>query len=118
MRCQRVSVSMSVCWKACPMCSVPVTFGGGSWMQYAGVARVSPSGLWRTQPADSQRWYQRCSTAAGSKLLSSTLVRVGQGERARDRSGDRFAHHLRDAARQLGAHSFERLAEDLVEHAR
>ena len=27
------SVSMSVCWNAWPMCSVPVTFGGGSMMQ-------------------------------------------------------------------------------------
>ena len=32
MRCQRVSTSMSVCWNAWPMCSVPVTFGGGSWI--------------------------------------------------------------------------------------
>ena len=29
-RCQRISTSISVCWNACPMCSVPVTFGGGS----------------------------------------------------------------------------------------
>jgi hypothetical protein len=28
----RTSVSISVCWNACPMCSVPVTLGGGSWM--------------------------------------------------------------------------------------
>ncbi len=33
MRCQRVSTSMSVCWYAWPMCSVPVTLGGGSWME-------------------------------------------------------------------------------------
>ena len=29
----RSSASISVCWNAWPMCSVPVTFGGGSWMQ-------------------------------------------------------------------------------------
>ena len=29
-RCQRISTSISVCWNAWPMCSVPVTFGGGS----------------------------------------------------------------------------------------
>jgi len=29
------------------MCSVPVTFGGGSWMLYAGVAGVSSGGLCR-----------------------------------------------------------------------
>ena len=33
MRCQRVRMSISVCWNACPMCSVPVTFGGGSWIE-------------------------------------------------------------------------------------
>ena len=27
---------MIVCWNACPMCSVPVTLGGGSWMQKGG----------------------------------------------------------------------------------
>ncbi len=41
---------MSVCWNACPMCSVPVTFGGGIMMQY-GVP--SPAGA--NQPAASQR---------------------------------------------------------------
>ena len=32
----RISTSISVIWNAWPMCSVPVTFGGGSWMQNAG----------------------------------------------------------------------------------
>ena len=35
-----ISASMIVCWNACPMCSVPVTFGGGSWMQNDGLRRV------------------------------------------------------------------------------
>ena len=36
MRWYRASVSMIVCWNACPMWSVPVTLGGGSWMQNEG----------------------------------------------------------------------------------
>src|SRR5215469_1163807 len=47
------------------MCSVPVTFGGGSRMQY-GV----PSPLGLKQPCDSQWAYHFCSMEAGSKLLS------------------------------------------------
>ena len=39
-RCQRISTSMIVCWNACPMCSVPVTLGGGSWMQNGGAPGV------------------------------------------------------------------------------
>src|SRR3954462_15237554 len=95
------------------MCSVPVTFGGGSWMQWAG--RWWPR--WRKVPADSQRWYQRCSTAAESKLLSSTSALVGKGERVRDRGGDRFAHHQGHAGRELGANAVERLAEHVVQRA-
>ena len=41
MRRWRTSASMIVCWNACPMCSVPVTFGGGSWMQNEGFAGSS-----------------------------------------------------------------------------
>ena len=40
-RWKRTSASMIVCWNACPMCSVPVTFGGGSWMQNEGLAGSS-----------------------------------------------------------------------------
>ena len=36
MRWTRVSASMIVWLNACPMCSVPVTLGGGSWMQNDG----------------------------------------------------------------------------------
>ena len=41
---------MSVCWNACPMCSVPVTFGGGIMMQYG-----SPWPRGANQPLASQR---------------------------------------------------------------
>ncbi len=77
-RCQRTIVSISVCWNAWPMCSVPVTFGGGSWMHQpeATADRPSPpagapSGAWRNSPRDSHSGYQRASIAAGSKLLAS-----------------------------------------------
>ena len=33
MRWWRISASMIVSWKACPMCSVPVTLGGGMTME-------------------------------------------------------------------------------------
>jgi hypothetical protein len=29
---------MRVCWKACPRCRLPVTFGGGMTMVYAGLS--------------------------------------------------------------------------------
>src|SRR5581483_2158399 len=56
---------MIVCWNAWPMCSVPVTFGGGSRMQYG-----SPSPCGANTPAASQRAYHFDSIVLGSKLLS------------------------------------------------
>src|SRR5690606_3128116 len=63
---------MSVWLKPCPMCSVPVTLGGGSRMQKA-------SGFDVSRPAskyarDSHSGYQRRSMSAGSKLLASSMV--------------------------------------------
>ena len=55
------------------MCSVPVTFGGGNWMQKAGApARID--GL--NRPLLSQYEYHRVSIARGSKLLASS---IGEG---------------------------------------
>ena len=34
---------MSVCWYAWPMWSVPVTFGGGSWMENDGREASKPA---------------------------------------------------------------------------
>jgi hypothetical protein len=34
-------MSINVCSKACPMCRLPVTFGGGMTMQYAGLSLVT-----------------------------------------------------------------------------
>src|SRR5690348_7044889 len=58
-------MSITVCWNACPMCSVPVTFGGGSRMQYGS---PWPDG-WNA-PLASQRSYHFDSIWAGSKLFS------------------------------------------------
>ncbi len=67
----RISTSISVIWNACPMCSVPVTFGGGSWMQNAGAP-----GAWLglKSPRASQSGYHFASMAWGSKLLASSMT--------------------------------------------
>src|SRR3990172_773394 len=70
---------MMVWLNACPMCSTPVTFGGGSWMQNAGLPGAAPAAK---RPDSSQRRYQRRSIAAGSKLFASTYP-VFRCERAR-----------------------------------
>src|SRR5579862_9054815 len=69
-------MSISVCWNACPMCSVPVTFGGGSWMQYG--APPFHDGL--NAPLDSHRGYHFASMAWGSKLLASSMTSRRKGE--------------------------------------
>src|SRR5258706_7554925 len=94
---------MSVCWNACPMCSVPVTFGGGSWMQYGGPCRDA-SCLAANQPRDSQCAYQRLSTACGSKLLSSAMLFLVRVCLARRQSVlDSFAHRKAQLLLELGA---------------
>ncbi len=52
------------------MCSVPVTLGGGSWMQN-GAASGRIEGL--NMPFDSQNGYHFASMAWGSKLLASSM---------------------------------------------
>src|SRR3989304_10620225 len=104
-----MSASMSVCWNACPMCSVPVTLGGGSWMQYAGASRP---GRAANQPADPHRAYQRLSTACGSKLLSnaiSGLIRLclTRGKRVLDG----FPHRAAQLLFKLGAQSGDLLVQ-------
>src|SRR5258705_6700844 len=109
---------MSVCWNAWPMCSVPVTLGGGSWMQY-GV----PSPPAANQPLDSQCAYQRPSTAFGSKLLSSAmlflLVRAGfaRGEGVLDGLAHRAAQLLLQLRAQAGDLLVELRDEAHDEHA-
>src|SRR5687767_7492133 len=94
------------------MCSVPVTFGGGSWMLYAG---LSLEGSAANQPADSQRAYHLPSTARGSKLLSSGISGVGgrpagADQRVQHRLAHRAPHDIVDLGRDLAQH----LALDLV----
>ena len=61
MRRQRVRMSIRVSWKAWPMCSEPVTFGGGS-MTHQG----RPSAAGAKAPAASQRRAQSASSRFGS----------------------------------------------------
>src|SRR6185437_9235965 len=75
-------MSITVCWNACPMCNVPVTFGGGSRMQYGSPL---PDG-WNA-PLASQRSYHFDSIWAGSKLFSIG-VGLGGAQGARFSLGD------------------------------
>ncbi len=63
MRFQRTMTSCSVRVKAWPMCSDPVTFGGGITIAKAG---LSDAGSARKNPLSSQKAYQRRSTSLGS----------------------------------------------------
>src|SRR4026207_88860 len=94
------------------MCSVPVTFGGGSWMQYAGLSLEESAA---NQPEDSQRAYHLPSTARGSKLLSSGMSGAGgapaaAARRVQPRLAHRTPHDIVDLWRDLAQH----LALDLV----
>src|SRR5690606_14660387 len=66
MRRQRTRTSCSVLLRACPMCRVPVTFGGGMTTE-----KGSPGASTRPRkyPFSSQNWYHRASTWAGSYTL-------------------------------------------------
>ena len=66
MRCQRTMMSICVWLSMCPMCSRPVTFGGGSSRLNTG--RVSPSGGVGAGKSFSLTQYsaQRASIAPGS----------------------------------------------------
>src|SRR5690348_6635269 len=84
-------MSITVCWNACPICSVPVTFGGGSRMLYG-----SPWPLGLIAPLASQRSYHFDSIRAGSKLFSigkrslarrGALLLWGKAEIVRCRQG-------------------------------
>jgi hypothetical protein len=61
---------MIVWLKPCPMCSRPVTLGGGNWMENDGLAGSVPAVKY---PRASQSGAQRASMAAGSKLLASSV---------------------------------------------
>ncbi len=67
MRCVRMSASWIVPFSAWPMCSAPVTFGGGTAIEKfsSGV----PAGSGWCRPASSQRSTMRGSTSDGSKRV-------------------------------------------------
>src|SRR3954454_1751530 len=72
-RSRRVRTSCSVMSSACPMCSDPVTLGGGMTIVHG--FRSGRSG--RNSPALSQCAYQRSSIVRGSKVLGSSLMAGG-----------------------------------------
>ena len=59
----RITMSWSVVSHACPMCNLPVTFGGGITIEY-GLAFLSPLGL--KTSSSSHSWYRPSSTALWS----------------------------------------------------
>ena len=75
---------MIVWLNACPMCNVPVTLGGGSWIEKLGRAGSSVGAC---ASAAAQTEPQRASMAAGSNDLASSVMmakREGtQGRRGR-----------------------------------
>src|SRR5580704_9989291 len=66
-RCQRVRISISVCSNMCPMCSEPVTFGGGITIENTG-----PGALGSALNSSSLTQYsaQRGSICCGSYALA------------------------------------------------
>jgi len=65
---------------AWPMCSVPVTLGGGNWTTY-GWLSVPVSTCWPAAkyPRLSHSAYQRDSSSEGSKLFESSGVSPAMG---------------------------------------
>src|SRR5436853_5124640 len=63
-------MSCSVEPRPCPMCSEPVTFGGGSVIPYGTLGLVSSA--WK-YPLSSQNLSQRGSTSDGSYCLGSAV---------------------------------------------
>ena len=79
-------MSCSVLSSAWPMCSEPVTLGGG--MTIVNGSASGRSG--RNRPFSSQCAYQRASIAAGSKVLGSSVMAA--------RLDDEPARHASEAA--------------------
>jgi hypothetical protein len=100
MRCQRVSASMMVWLNACPMCRVPVTLGGGSWMRTraaAGPASAQSSRPRSRRVPSGPRWRRgrrtwrgrRGSWCRGQEKQARRAAFLGLSERwATGRSGE------------------------------
>jgi hypothetical protein len=63
-RLRRIRRSWIVPFRACPMCSAPVTFGGGTAIEK--FSDASPSGSGLKMPESSQRANTRSSTSVGT----------------------------------------------------
>src|SRR5436309_3835069 len=75
MRCHRVRMSISVCSSMCPMCSEPVTFGGGITIENTGPGAL---GLALKRASLTQKSAQRGSICCGSYALAiSRAIRCG-----------------------------------------
>ena len=66
-RCQRVRMSISVCSSMCPMCSEPVTFGGGMTIENTGPGAFA-SALYNS--SFTQYSAQRGSICCGSYVFA------------------------------------------------
>src|SRR3546814_10132108 len=64
---------MSVWSRAWPMCRVPVTFGGGSTIEYGGLPEVASAAKY---PAFTQPSYRSASTSPGFQLLGRASARL------------------------------------------
>src|SRR2546421_12161894 len=91
------------------MCSVPVTLGGGSWIENEGRDSSKPA---LKQPRASQKGYQRDSMPRGSKLFASSMretplfyLTLPQrlGDRVADRVGELLAQ-VAQGARDRSVH--------------
>src|SRR3954449_10012630 len=110
MRLRRISASWTEPLSACPMCSAPVTFGGGIAIEKfsSGV----PSGSGWNSPESSQRSTMRGSTSEGSKRLRSFRLDM-RGSECMDapREWDAGSYHgLAQPHQQWGAQILDRLA--------
>src|SRR5690242_10012040 len=113
MRRRRLIASISVWLRAWPMCSEPVTFGGGSTIENGGFPDEASAVKY---PAATQRSYIGASSAAGSQAPGRSVVccgafsvtmdkstnpsrRVTQGEGTRDGTASAAAGSGRPAPR-------------------
>ena len=69
MRARRTSTSWMVLLSMCPMCSTPVTLGGGMTTVYGS----RPSGVEWNNWWSSQYWYHFDSMSVGLYLLASSI---------------------------------------------
>ena len=65
-RFQRTSASIWVCSSMCPMCSDPVTLGGGMTMENMGLVEAAPSPSARNRPRSTHTRAHFRSISAGS----------------------------------------------------